>query len=135
MKTKVFLLVAMLFASVTYLFAQDATPVNDSSVLLDFGTFTGLAGIVSTIVTQLVKKIVGLQKPVVKILASVVVGIVVAFIGYFFSLSSFLLNAPIWQVVIYGVGAGLAGSGFYDIVKAILTALGLWKEDVITLNK
>ena len=134
MKTKFFLLATMLFASVTYLFAQDVTPVTDSSVLIDFGTFTGLAGIVSTIVTQLVKKIVGLQKPIAKIAASAIIGVIAAFVGFFFSLSPFLLDAPVWQIVIYGIGAGLAGSGFYDIVKAILAALGLWKEDVKQRN-
>ena len=109
-------------------YAQGENANSGSSFVFDFGSFTGLAGIVTTIVTQLVKMITALQKAGWKIATAIIVGVAVTYIGYFFNLTPFLLGASILQVLIYGVAAGLAGCGFYDIIKVILKALGLWKD-------
>ena len=36
-----------------------------------------------------------------------------------FTIKDILENYPFYQVLIYGLAAGLSGCGFYDVIKAI----------------
>lgn len=123
MKTKILFTIVLLtsFASIAYcqdVIVQPELPTN-ASIMLDFSTFTGLAAIVTTIVTQLAKKIAGLQKPLYKIGVSILIGIALSFISWYFQLAPFLFELSPLMVAAYGLIIGLSGCGFYDTVKSI----------------
>ena len=50
---------------------------------------------------------------------SALVGILVCLIAWGLQLTPLLENYPFYQVLIYGLAAGLSGCGFYDVIKAI----------------
>ena len=55
-------------------------------------------------------------------------GILVCLIAWGLQLTSLLENYPFYQVLIYGLAAGLSGCGFYDVIKAI----GTRRPDCVT---
>ena len=129
MKTKFFLLVAMLFASVMCLMAQiDSTAVagSDSGWNVwdlifpgDFSSFASVSAVISLAITQLIKwiaKISGkeIEKAIWKILISIAVSGVYLIFGYLSGKAVFLQGAEWYEVVLTAIVAGLAGSGVFD---------------------
>ena len=75
---------------------------------------------VSILVTQILKVIPAIKdNKLAKIGISALVGILVCLIAWGLQLTSLLENYPFYQVLIYGLAAGLSGCGFYDVIKAI----------------
>ena len=95
-------------------FAQTVLPAAEpeTSFLIDLGSFTGIVALVSALVTQILKVVPAISaSKLAKIGISCGVGMVVCIpllTGYIW-----------WQVLIYGLAAGLSGCGFYDVIKAI----------------
>lgn len=119
MKKVLFTLV--LLVSTTGLFAADEVATISGGMMFDLGTFTGLVALVSFLVTQLAKLIPAIDaKRWLKILVSVAVGAIASVLAWLTDLAAFMAGLDIWQVLLYGVGAGLSGCGFYDIVKPFL---------------
>ena len=116
MKKTLFTLIMLI--TTTSIFAANETA---SSFSFDLGTFTGLVALVSFLVTQLAKLIPAIDaKRWLKILVSVAVGAIASVLAWLTDLAAFMAGLDIWQVLLYGVGAGLSGCGFYDIVKPFL---------------
>lgn len=100
------------------LFAQDG--VGGSGLVLDFGTYAGLSVIIGTAVTQLAKFIPYVKEHNwLKILISIVVGIIVAVVVKAIGLESPVTSLDWGMAVLAGALTGLASSGLYDLAKAI----------------
>lgn len=103
-------------------FAQTVLPAAEpeTSFLIDLGSFTGIVALVSTLVTQILKVVPVISaSKLAKILISCGVGMVVCIIVWLLQLTPLLTGYIWWQVLIYGLAAGLSGCGFYDVIKAI----------------
>lgn len=103
-------------------FAQTVLPTAepDSSYLIDLGSFAGIVALISALVTQITKvvpKVAGSR--LAKIGISCAVGMVVCILAWLLQLTSLLTGYVWWQVLVYGLAAGLSGCGFYDVIKAI----------------
>ena len=102
------------------LFAAEVEPSTGSEFVIDLGTFTGIVTLVSSLVTQILKVIPAIKdNKLAKIGISALVGILVCLIAWGLQLTPLLENYPFYQVLIYGLAAGLSGCGFYDVIKAI----------------
>lgn len=127
MRNKLLLLFSMLVMSVSFALADVPTiDVGETgSIVINLTTFAGLAALVSVVCTQVLKVIPFFSKSrFLKILSSVVIGIVVTFLGVVFGLATFLLDASTLYIILYGVLAGLSACGLYDVIKIVLYALG-----------
>nr|DAZ53444.1 MAG TPA: holin [Caudoviricetes sp.] len=131
---KILMILCMMIVSVG-VYAQSVEPVNsDTAFVVDLGTFTGIVAVVSFLVTQISKVISFVnENKWAKIAISVFVGAGICAACWATGLAPFLSGLTWWQVIIYGVGAGLSGCGFYEIVKPILDAL-FGKKEVIRLD-
>ena len=119
MKQRMILMTGLLLVCVTYLFAQD-TGTMETGWTVDLGTFGGITVLVSALVTQLLKVIPPIAgSKLAKIGISAAVGMVVCIVSWLLQVSAPLAGLVWWQVLIYGVAAGLSGCGFYDLVKAV----------------
>lgn len=108
------------------LFAAEVEPSTGSEFVINLGTFTGIVTLVSSLVTQILKVIPAIKdNKLAKIGISALVGILVCLIAWGLQLTPLLENYPFYQVLIYGLAAGLSGCGFYDVIKAIA---GLFKN-------
>ena len=126
MKQIMILMTGLLLVCVTNLFAQNTSTV-ETGWTVDLGTFGGITVLVSALVTQLLKVIPPIAgSKLAKIGISVAVGMVVCIVSWLLQVSAPLAGLVWWQVLIYGVAAGLSGCGFYDLVKAVA---GLFKKD------
>jgi hypothetical protein len=121
MKKLVFMLMALVaFILPVSLFAAEVEPSAGSEFVIDLGTFTGIVTLVSSLVTQILKVIPAIKdNKLAKIGISALVGILVCLIAWGLQLTPLLENYPFYQVLIYGLAAGLSGCGFYDVIKAI----------------
>lgn len=120
MKKLVFMLMALILP--VSLFAAEVEPSIGSEFVIDIdlGTFTGIVTLVSSLVTQILKVIPAIKdNKLAKIGISALVGILVCLIAWGLQLTPLLENYPFYQVLIYGLAAGLSGCGFYDVIKAI----------------
>lgn len=129
MKRIVFIaaLMLMLIAGAGRLMAQTGEVPAETGFVVDLTTFTGIVALISAIVTQLLKlvpKIAGSK--LAKIGISAGIGILVCFVAWGLKISPLLTDSLWWQVLLYGLAAGLSGCGFYDVVKAIAD---LFKKD------
>lgn len=114
MKKLVFMLMALILP--VSLFAAEVEPSTGSEFVINLGTFTGIV----TLVTQILKVIPAIKdNKLAKIGISALVGILVCLIAWGLQLTPLLENYPFYQVLIYGLAAGLSGCGFYDVIKAI----------------
>ena len=131
---KILMILCMMIVSVG-VYAQSVEPViSDTSFVVDLGTFTGIVAVVSFLVTQISKVISFVnENKWAKIAISVFVGAGICAACWATGLAPFLSGLTWWQVIIYGVGAGLSGCGLYEIVKPILDAL-FGKKEVIRLD-
>ena len=103
-------------------FAQTVLPAAEpeTSFLIDLGSFTGIVALVSTLVTQILKVVPAISaSKLAKIGISCGVGMVVCIIAWLLQLTPLLTGYAWWQVLVYGLAAGLSGCGFYDVIKAI----------------
>jgi len=118
------LLTSMMLVSVN-MFA--AGGIAADGIVIDLGTFAGITALVSALVTQILKVIPSVSdSKLAKIGISAGVGMLVCIIGWALQVSAPLAGLSWWQVLIYGVAAGLSGCGFYDLIKAIAA---LFKKD------
>jgi hypothetical protein len=115
-----FVILALSVWSATYVYAQEA-PDEAGSSAIDLTTFTGLVAAVSLAVTQLAKIVSAVyEKTWLKITVSIVVAVVVSLLAWRFGWAAFLQGLAWWMAVFYGIGAGLAASGAYDLIKAFI---------------
>lgn len=130
MKRFIFIAVSLLIltSGAGTLMAQTGElPVEGAGFVIDLTTFTGIVALISAIVTQLLKLIPAIQgSKLAKIGISAGVGILVCFAAWGLNISPLLVDSAWWQVLLYGLAAGLSGCGFYDVVKAIAD---LFKKD------
>lgn len=123
---KKFLLMFMVFLTfaVIPIMAQDG---GGGDISIGTGTFAGITALVSMIVTQIAKQIaVVANNNWLKIIISVVVGLLVVVGSKLLNLPSEILDGTSWaQALLVGALAGLSGSGFYDLIKAFISK----KED------
>lgn len=116
MKNFVCLIIAAMIPMV--LFAQDGT--GESGLVLDFGTYAGLSVVIGTAVTQLAKFIPYVKEHNwLKILVSIVMGIIVAVIVKAIGIESPVTSLSWGLAVLAGALTGLASSGLYDLAKII----------------
>lgn len=128
MKRIVFIIASLLMLSMgaVTLMAQTGDVPAETGFVIDLTTFTGIVALISAIVTQLFKLVPKIQgSKLAKIGISAGVGIVVCFAAWGLKISPLLVGSAWWQVLLYGLAAGLSGCGFYDVVKAIA---GLFKK-------
>ena len=131
---KIVLVMSMLLLFVGGAFAQTEVSNEGTQIILDLSTFTGIAAVISPVVTQIFKLIPAIDgSRIAKIGISVAVGIVVCMLAWVLKISEPLAGLIWWQTLIYGVAAGLSGCGFYDLVK-VVWELFKPKEDVIHLD-
>lgn len=131
---KIVLVMSMLLLFVGGAFAQTEVSNEGTQIILDLSTFTGIAAVISSVVTQIFKLIPAIDgSKIAKIGISVAVGIVVCMLTWVLKISEPLAGLIWWQTLIYGVAAGLSGCGFYDLVK-VVWELFKPKEDVIHLD-
>ena len=116
MRNFVCLIVAVMIPMVS--FAQNG--IGESGLVFDFGTYAGLSIIIGTVVTQRAKFIPNVKEHNwLKILVSIVVGIIVAVIVKTVGLESPVTSLSWGLAVLAGALTGLASSGLYDLAKAI----------------
>ncbi len=122
---KIVFVICLLLMSVAATYAQTVEPEpQGSEFIVDFGTFAGIVAVVSFLITQISKLIPYVNEHRwAKISISLFVGAGICSACWATGLAPFLSGLTIWQVLIYGVGAGLSGCGLYDIVKPILDAI------------
>lgn len=122
---KIVFVICLLLMSVAATYAQTVEPEpQGSEFIVDLGTFAGIVAVVSFLVTQISKLISYVNEHRwAKIAISLFVGAGICSACWATGLAPFLSGLTIWQVLIYGVGAGLSGCGLYDIVKPILDAI------------
>lgn len=102
------------------IFAETGVLSEETQFVLDLSTFTGIVAVISSTVTQIFKIAPSINgSKIAKICISVGVGIAVCMLGWLLQISEPLAGLIWWQVLIYGVAAGLSGCGFYDLVKVI----------------
>lgn len=131
---KIVLVMSMLMLFVGGAFAQTEVSNEGTQIILDFSTFTGIAAVISSVVTQIFKLIPAIDgSKIAKIGISVAVGIVVCMLAWVLKISEPLTGLIWWQTLIYGVAAGLSGCGFYDLVK-VVWELFKPKDEVIHLD-
>lgn len=101
--------------------AADGNAGNSGGLVLDFGSFTGIVAVISTLVTQVFKAIPAIKETTIaKIGISVVTGVAVCMLAWVLKIAPAMEAVPTWWgALIYGVAAGLSGCGFYDVVKAV----------------
>lgn len=100
--------------------AETGVLSEETQFVLDLSTFTGIVAVISSTVTQIFKIVPSINgSKIAKIGISVGVGIAVCMLGWLLQISEPLAGLIWWQVLIYGVAAGLSGCGFYDLVKVI----------------
>ena len=103
-------------------FAQTVLPAAEpeTSFLIDLGSFTGIVALVFYLGDTDSEGCSGyFASKLAKILISCGVGMVVCIIVWLLQLTPLLTGYIWWQVLIYGLAAGLSGCGFYDVIKAI----------------
>lgn len=122
---KIVFVICLLLMSVAATYAQAVEPEpQGSEFIVDLGTFAGIVAVVSFLVTQISKLISYINEHRwAKIAISLFVGAGICSACWATGLAPFLSDLTIWQVLIYGVGAGLSGCGLYDIVKPVLDAI------------
>ena len=122
---KIVFVICLLLMSVAATYAQTVEPEpQGSEFIVDLATFAGIVAVVSFLVTQISKLISYVNEHRwAKIAISLFVGAGICSACWATGLAPFLSGLTIWQVLIYGVGAGLSGCGLYDIVKPILDAI------------
>lgn len=131
---KIVLVMSMLLLFVGGAFAQTEVSNEGTQIILDLSTFTGIAAVISSVVTQIFKLIPAIDgSKIAKIGISVAVGIVVCMLAWVLKISEPLAGLIWWQTLIYGVAAGLSGCGFYDLVK-VVWELFKPKDEVIHLD-
>lgn len=115
------------FAAEPMLAAQTAGEVSGvSEIVIDLGSFTGIVACISMIVTQILKVVHSIsESKLAKIGISCGVGMVICILAWLLQLTPILAGYQWWGVMIYGIAAGLAGCGFYDVINAIA---GLFKD-------
>lgn len=124
---RMMLFMSLMLVCVMSLSAQEAVASEAGGVVIDLTTFGGITALVSALVTQILKAVPSINgSKLAKIGISAGVGIVVCILGWILKLSDPLAGLVWWQVLIYGLAAGLSGCGFYDLVKAVA---GLFKKD------
>jgi hypothetical protein len=137
LKASALFLGLLLLASVTS-FAQDSIPVpGNGSIVIESGLssyFVSLAAIVSLVVLVASwingkLKTVGTMKQIVAWLVSVTL----CFAGWFLG-AGFLDGISVYMVLVYGLAAGLAANGIFDIIliQSFLKLIGLEKPLVLT---
>lgn len=131
---KIVLVMSMLLLFVGGAFAQTEVSNEGTQIILDLSTFTGIVAVISSVVTQIFKLIPAIDgSKIAKIGISVAVGIVVCMLSWLLKVSEPLAGLIWWQILIYGVAAGLSGCGFYDLVK-VVWELFKPKDEVIHLD-
>lgn len=124
MKKFIFMFMALLTLAIPALAAEDIGIAPASEVVIDVGSFTGIAALVSMIATQILKVIPAIKEnKLAKIGISVAVGIIVCMVCWVLQVSPILISMEWWVVLLYGLAAGLSACGFYDIIKAIYNTI------------
>lgn len=115
------LMLVMMLISLPF-FAQTGGELvgGDTGVVLDFTTFTGIAAVVSMLVTQLCKAVpaIGSNKWL-KIVTAFVSGVVICLLTKLLGITSPLLELTWGSTAIYGVFAGSMSAGLYDLLKMV----------------
>lgn len=118
----IFFLTALLLFPVAAL-AQE-TGVTDGQYVIDLSSFAGVVAVIGAVVTQIAKVIPAIaDKKWLKVIIALVVGIALAYIIWFFQLSSIVEGYTWWQVLIVGVLSGAGSMGLYDFVKVIYNSI------------
>jgi len=128
---KFILLFIMLFVSLNVMFGQDTTVVIEPilngwsiwDIIFpgDFTTFASVSAVISMAITELIKRISSwsgkeITQTWIKILLSILISAVYLLFGYFSGKATFLVGAEWYEVALTIVIAGLAGSGFFDVL-------------------
>ena len=114
------LMALMAFILPVSLFAAEVEPSTGSDFVIILGSFTVIVTLVSSFVTQILKVIPAIKdNKLAKIGISALVGILVCLIAWGLQLTPLLENYPFYQVLIYGLAAGVSGCGFYAVINAI----------------
>lgn len=117
---KVMFVIVMMMIFVSGVFAQTEVISEEAQFAIDFSTFGGIVGLISSAVTQIFKSFPSIDgSRIAKIGISVGVGIIVCMLSWLLKVSEPLAGLIWWQTLIYGVAAGLSGCGFYDLVKVV----------------
>lgn len=110
----------MLLFVCTMGFAQTQNGNVANEIVIDLSSFAGIMAVTSALVTQLAKLIPAINNSrLAKIGISTITGMIICIIAWGLQISEVLIELSWWQVLIYGLCAGLSGCGFYDLVKAI----------------
>lgn len=118
-------IIMMLFA--LPIMAQDVGAAE--SVTIDVASFGGIVALTSLIVTQFSKVIpVVSNNKWLKILISAVVGILVCMVLWLLKVNTPMVDMEWWQALLYGLAAGLSGSGLYDLIKAVVNIFSKKEE-------
>lgn len=112
----------MLFTSVS-LFAQtggELVGIAQPGVVIDFSTFTGIAAIVSMVVTQLCKLVPVINsKGVYKIITALLSGVAICVLAKALCLQSPLITLSWLESALYGLFAGSLSCGLFDIFNSV----------------
>lgn len=93
---------------------------GDTSVVLDFTTFTGIAAVVSMLVTQLCKLVPKISSTRwLKIIIAFASGVVICLLTKLLGITSPLLELSWGATAIYGLFAGSVSAGLFDLIKMI----------------
>lgn len=118
----IFFLTALLLFPVAAL-AQE-TGVTEGQYVIDLSSFAGVVAVIGAVVTQVAKVIPAIaDKKWLKVIIALVAGIALAYIIWFFQLSSIVEGYTWWQVLIVGVLSGAGSMGLYDFVKVIYNSI------------
>lgn len=93
---------------------------GDTEVVLDFTTFTGIAAVVSMLVTQLCKVVPAIgNNKWLKIVTAFASGVVICLLTKLLGITSPLLELTWGATAIYGVFAGSMSAGLFDLLKML----------------
>lgn len=122
---KLIIMLNMLLMFTVGIAAQTAMGLSEEVVepglVTDFASFTGIMTLVSLVVTQLSKLILGIsEKKWAKPLVSIAVGILSCLFGGILQISPVLEGLIWYMVILYGVFVGLSACGLYSILKSLI---------------
>ena len=126
--TGLLLLLFTLVGAIGLIAQEIVGPVDMVDFVIRFDVFVGSLGglaVVSIWLTGLINGLFGKSKPWMKQIVSWIVPTVFAlFVTYVLNIG-FLVDKSIWEILIFGIGAGLVSNGIFDIgfVKAAVNWL------------
>lgn len=127
---RIILFLSIMLMCVASVFAQSSGVVENPETGINLATFAGITALASLLGTQLAKLVpyIG-EHNWCKILCSVGFGILTSMLSWSLQLADFMMSFEWWQALLTGVASGLSASGFYDLVKVVVTLFKKGEED------